>query len=368
MGSVRTTCLCNSQVNLAINHHPQMVTVVLTRSDWICILPTKNTPQKQSAHLVHLDNARPRITDTVARLYLDIVLPIMLVKRLWRLALSATAFDRVHDLVVHDEHDGGAGATEDVGHRALEETGSALVLHDLREAVAHPVVHLVRLRLARLDLEATLHCVEGVCRDAGRRHGDLRDHELREQADGGHVLLPRVEGLDGVLETELHATVHDDANRGRSDPVVERHDAAILHGLTNTVHHVIVLLHLAEVSTEHSTDVDERVDERVRQASGHRTRSDLGGCEHGEVLLVNLREDGFQRVLEHQVEGSSGHVANAIGNISTPKRSCAKLRDVTAKSIPHSGVFLHLATQDPGVGVLVLDGEFDLLKGGRDGL
>merc|ERR1719162_2292141 len=178
MGSVRTTCLCNSQVNLAINHHPQMVTVVLTRSDWICILPTKNTPQKQSAHLVHLDNARPRITDTVARLYLDIVLPIMLVKRLWRLALSATAFDRVHDLVVHDEHDGGAGATEDVGHRALEEAASALVFHDLREAVAHPVVDLVRLRFGRLNLQAALHRVERVGRDAGRGHGDLRDREL----------------------------------------------------------------------------------------------------------------------------------------------------------------------------------------------
>ena len=65
--------------------------------------------------------------------------------------------DGVGDLVVHNKHESGTSATQDVGKGTLKEAARALILEDLGEAIGHALVHLLGGRLGGLDLETTLH-------------------------------------------------------------------------------------------------------------------------------------------------------------------------------------------------------------------
>ena len=169
------------------------------------------------------------------------------------------SFDEVHDLVVHDKHNSGTGSSENVSERALEETLWAFVLHDLGEAVSHAVVHLLGLWLGGFVLESSLHSIKRISSDTGDRHSNLGDDKLGEDSDEGNVFLIWVEGLDGILETELGTSVNDDTNGGWTDSIVERSDTVELDGLLQAIDDTGVLLDSSDIGTEGSTDIDEWV-------------------------------------------------------------------------------------------------------------
>lgn len=85
----------------------------------------------------------------------------------------------VLDLVVEHQHDGAAGAPEDVGEGALEEGGAALRLRDRHPAVERVLVHDVGLLAAGLHHHAPADRVEGVGHDAGERRDGLEEEEGR---------------------------------------------------------------------------------------------------------------------------------------------------------------------------------------------
>jgi len=220
---------------------------------------------------------------------------------------NLTAVDEVDDFVVHDEHNGGTGTTDDVGKGTLEEATNTFGGVDLLDAVAHAIVHLLLGGLGGLDLQTTLDSVEGVRDNAGSADGDLGNNELGGNADEADFLLVRVEGLDGVLKTELGTSVHDNTAAGSGDTVVEGQDTVGLDGLDEAVAHTAVLLDLAEIGTEDGTHVDQRIHDGVGGGTGQRTRGDLGGGESSELgLLVALGEQGLEEVLEGQVAGAVG--------------------------------------------------------------
>jgi len=277
--------------------------------------------------------------------------------------------DGVDDFVVDDQHEGGTGSTKNVSKSSLEESTGSLGLEDLCEAVGHAGVHLLVLGLGGLDLETTLHGVKWVGDNSGGGDGDLSDGELGGETDGGEILLVGVEGLEDILETELGSTVDNNSDGGRSDSVVERRDTVGLDSLLQAIPHTVVLLLLSEISSENGSDVDKRVDNGVSGSSGGGTRGNLGGSEPGKVgVLVVLGEHSLDGVLEGQVEGGGGHVSDAVSKVSTPQGGRSELGDVASEGISHTAVSLHFTGNDTGIGVLVLDGELNLLQGGGEGL
>jgi hypothetical protein len=283
--------------------------------------------------------------------------------------LRAGAINGVHDLVVKHQDDSSASSTKDVGQSALEEATSTFSLHDLLEAVSHARVDLLGLGLGGLNLQTTLHGVEGVRDDTGEGHSGLRDDELRGDGEGGGLLLERVEGLQDISETELGTTVHDDTHTGGTDTVVEGEEATLLDGLDEAVTHTGVLFDGTKIGTEDGTNVDQRVHQGVGSTTGSGTTSDLGHSELAEVgVLVVLGEELLDVVLERKVEGGSRDVTDAVSDVSAPQRGGAELLNVAGGAVHHTGVALHLAGDDTGVGVLILDRKLYLLKGCGDGL
>jgi len=277
--------------------------------------------------------------------------------------------DEILDLIVQHEHDGGTSTTDNVGEGTLEETTDTFLGHDLGNAISHTVVHLVGLGLGSLNLETTLHGIKGVSDDAGSGDGNLGDDELGSNTDESEILLVRVEGLDGILKTELGTTVHDNTHGRGGDTVVQGKEAVGLDGLHEAVTHARVLLDATQVSTEDGTDVNERVHDGIGQSTGGRTRGDLRSGEPQEVgLLVVLGEQLLDGILEGQVASGGGDVTHAVGNVTAPLRADTELGDVTGKAVAHARVRLHLTGQHAGVGGLILDGKLNFFDGGRDGL
>ena len=87
--------------------------------------------------------------------------------------------------------------------------------------------------------------------------------------------------------------------------------------------------------------------------AGGTASSDLGGGKLSKfLLLVVLGERALNVVLECQVEGGGGDVADAVGDVAAPQRADAKLLDVAYSAVAHAGVALHLTGDDAGVRVL----------------
>mmetsp|Transcript_26772 Transcript_26772/g.57406 ORF Transcript_26772/g.57406 Transcript_26772/m.57406 type:complete len:281 (-) Transcript_26772:204-1046(-) len=280
--------------------------------------------------------------------------------------MCCLAGDSVDNFVVDDQNKGGTGSTKDVGKSSLEESSWSFGLEDLAKAITHAGVHLLFLRLRSFDLEATLHRVEWVGNNSGGGDGNLGDSEFGGKTDGCEILLVRVEGLEDILKTELGSTVDNNSDSGRTDSVVKRHGTIGLDGLFQAIKHTVVLLFLSKISSENSSDVDERVDNRVGSSSGGGTRSNLGCGEFSEFrLLVVLGEHLLDVILERQVEGGGRDVSDAVGEVTAPKRGRSEFGDVTLESISHTSVSFHFPRNDTGIRILVLDGKLDLLQRSR---
>lgn len=85
--------------------------------------------------------------------------------------------DDLLQLLVQDQHQGPAHASQDVGPGALEEGLAALVLEDLLPAVDSARVHEVRSFVPRLHHHPSPHSVKGV---GHHGHHPVNDHPVDE--------------------------------------------------------------------------------------------------------------------------------------------------------------------------------------------
>lgn len=218
-------------------------------------------------------------------------------------------------------------------------------------------------------METSLHGIKWVSSETRDGDGNLGNDKLGEDTDEGNFLLVRVEGLDGILETELHTSVHNNTDGGWSNTVVEGTDTVLSNSLLEAISDTVVHLDLTNISTEGGTDIDQWVDDGVGDSTSEGTRGDLGQGEHGEVgVLVVLGEDSLEGILEHKVAGGSWDVSNTVGNITSPEGRCADFSDVSLEAVAHTSVSLQLTGDDLWVGILSLDSKLDLFEWGSDGL
>merc|ERR1719356_1365916 len=280
--------------------------------------------------------------------------------------LSLVLLEKELDLVVEDQHHGRADSAPGVGAGALEEGGDPLLLHDLAKAVDGTLVGPLGHGLLGLHLEPAPDGVEGVGGVAGGNGHGLGNGELGGDADDAAVVLVGVLGAGRVVEPEVHAAVRDDAHHGHAEAVVEGEGPALLDGLGEAVAEAVeVALAGAHVRGQPGPGVVQGVHDAQGARAGEPTRGDVDGEELAKLLLgVRLREELLDRVLEGEVQGLRGEVAQDVGEVAAPEGAHALLGVHAGEAVADASVAGHLAGLDLGVGVLGLDDELHALDGG----
>jgi hypothetical protein len=171
-------------------------------------------------------------------------------------------------------------------------------------------------------LKTTTDGIEGVRGVTGTDSRELGATEL-----GGGTketifrLLVRIVSGKGIEETEVDSTVWDDTNNRHSDAVVQTTNTAGGHSLLQAIEKTVeLLLSSSDIRSKTGTGVIERVDDAQRTGSSKTTSSHVNGEEFAELsVLVGLREEGLDSILEGEVEGLGREVPDDVGQVSTPE-------------------------------------------------
>ena len=216
------------------------------------------------------------------------------------------------DLVVQDEHQGAACATENVRQSPLEEGRWSLLLEDLTPAVHGTLVQDVFA--ARLHHHATTDGVKGVADHTRPGGNSLGDHPAHEEV----VVLSWDHGLDGVVGAEVGSSVDDDALDGHTEATVQSLDPVGLGDLGQAITESLELTATAsfpDVSSQAGPGEVQGIDEAQGGCTGSATGGEVAGKVTGELglLVHSAEEDLLVLVLEGKVESLGGKVADDIG-------------------------------------------------------
>jgi hypothetical protein len=171
-------------------------------------------------------------------------------------------------------------------------------------------------------LQTTTDSVEWVRSVSSQDGRSLSTGELGSSTkDVALVLLVGVEAREGIEETEVDSTVWDDTNNRHSDTVVQTTNTAGGHSLLQAIEKTVeLLLSSSDIRSKTGTGVIERVDDAQRTGSSKTTSSHVNGEEFAELsVLVGLREEGLDSILEGEVEGLGREVPDDVGQVSTPE-------------------------------------------------
>jgi len=219
------------------------------------------------------------------------------------------------ELVEASEYTSTGNTTEDVGSRALHHGHEALVLEDLHTAVDGAVV---------LDGGAGSHHhttpdgVDGVGHETG---GDGHAPAQQEgQEDRG--VVSQEDGLEGVVQAEVHASVDEDAHAGDGEATVQALDTVGLDGLgvdvDETVELALATLALGIIG-QPGTGVVKGVDEHKGQGASAASGQDVGSEFLPLGSILGGLKDGLDGILESEVQGLGREVPEHISQITSPE-------------------------------------------------
>ena len=289
------------------------------------------------------------------------------------LLAGASSLETEHDLdlTVENQHKSGADSTESVGASSLEQSGGALILHNLEEAVHGATVVPLRSRLLGLHLQATTNGIEGVRGVTGADGSNLGNGEGGQNTEESAVISPGVDSEERIVHAEVDSTVRNDTGNGDTEAIVETEEArrspSSLHKtIPKAVERFLAGTH---IRGESSTGIVQRVDDAEGASTGEASRCHVHKEEHTEVgLRAVLREESLDGVLEGKVEGLGGEITNNVGEISTPESIETLLLVHPNEAVHNASVARHLSALDKRVGILRLDDELDTFDRSSGGL
>jgi hypothetical protein len=224
------------------------------------------------------------------------------------------------ELVVEGQDTSSGDTSENVGSGTLEERLDTLLGDDLGSSVDHGLV---------VDGSTGSHhhsssdSVEGVRSETGTG-GD----SPTEKEGGKEVTLKRTnkdDGLNGVVETEVEASVDNDTNNGRDETSVETGNTVRGEGLSVDVDETVELSGSTlggrlVVVGKTGSGVVERVDEEEGRGTGSSTGSNVSGEPLPVALVLLETEQRLEVVLEGEVKSLGGEVSDDIGGVTSPQR------------------------------------------------
>lgn len=261
---------------------------------------------------------------------------------------------------------GTSHATEDIGSGSLHHGHETFVLEDLHAAV-HGV--LVLHGGTGGHHHATTDRVNGVGHETS---GD--GHTPTQDEGQEHVgVVTQKDGLQGIVQTEVHASVDEDTHARDDETAVQSGDTVGSQGLPVDIDETVelalaTLLAALGVVSQTGTGIIQRIDESQRHgpraSSGQNVLAEL--LSIGGVLLGG--EHTLDRVLEGKVQGLRGEISEHVGQVASPEGVQTLIGQGTPGAVHDTVVGLvqnallqHLA--------LVLDQQLDTLngRGGRLG-
>jgi len=260
---------------------------------------------------------------------------------------------------VESGQDTGAGdASEDVGAGALHHGHEALVLHDLHGAVDGALVFDGR---AGGHHHTPTNGVDGVGHQTGSDGDTVTQAEGQEQPGIGS----QKDGLQGIVEAEIHATIDEDADARDDETSVETLNTVGLEGLGVDVDETLVLalstLALGVVS-QTRTGVIEGVDEEQREGTRATAGQDVGGELLGVGSVLLNVEHRLHLILEGEVERLRREVTQAVGQVTAPQGVHALRLDGPHGAVDDAIVRFVQPTLANHL-ILILDEQFDTLDG-----
>jgi len=264
------------------------------------------------------------------------------------------------------EDTGTGDTTEDVSAGSLHEGHEAFVLQDLDAAVERV---LVLDGLSGGHHHSPTDGVDGIGHETGGDGHTPTEDEGEEDVG----VVTQQDGLEGVVQTEVHTTVDEDTDARDDESSVQALDTVGLEGLGVDVDETVelalaaALLGALGVVSQSGTSVIQGVDEQERHGAGASTGQDV----HAELLGVSGILGGGERlldlILEGEVQGLRREVPEDVGEITAPEGN--------ETFVGHGALG---AVDDAGVGAvkdallehltLILDEELDTLDGSGSGL
>ncbi len=269
-------------------------------------------------------------------------------------------------LVVQDQDQSAPDRPQHVGEVALEEGLRPLVLGDLSPAIHGPLVHLFSLALAGHHHQAPPDCVEGIGDGNGAGGDGLSDGELGQEAGVVH------HGLGGVVGAEVDGAVHDDTLNGTEKSGIQSADESVsLVTLADAIEETFELTlrsGFADVGAEPSPGEIQRVDDRQARGARGPAGRQVAGEELPEVLVLveAVHEHLFVGVLEGEVQGLRGEVADDVDDVAPPEAENTLLLVDPTEAVDEALVLLVLG--DELAGLLDLEQDLDSLQGSDDRL
>ncbi|TRY75870.1 hypothetical protein TCAL_09361 [Tigriopus californicus] len=260
---------------------------------------------------------------------------------------------------------GASHATEDIGSGSLHHGHEAFVLEDLHTAVQGV---LVLHGGTGGHHHATTDGVNGIGHETGG-HGHTPAQDEGEEHAG---VVTQKDGLQGIVKTEVHATVDEDTHAGDDETAVQSGDTVRGQSLPVDVDESVelalaTLLAALGVVSQTSTGIIQRVDEGQRHGTGKSSGQDVLAelLDIGGVLLSG--EHALDGVLEGEVQGLCGEVSQHIGQVASPESVQAFIGQGATGAVHDTvvGLVQHALLQHL---TLVLDQQLDTLNGGGSGL
>jgi len=238
---------------------------------------------------------------------------------IWETKFSLSFADAPSDVKLLERvktgEDAGTGdASQDVGASALHHRHEAFVLHDLNGAVDGALVFDGR---SGRHHHTTTNGVDGVGHESRRDRDSVTQAERKEQPGVGS----QQNGLQRIVETEIHSSVHENSDARDDESSVKTLDAVGLEGLGVDVDETLVLTFatfalgvVGQTRTGVVEGVDEHEREGTRATAGQDIRAELFDVA-GVLLNVERR---LHLVLEGEVESLRREITQAVGQVTAP--------------------------------------------------
>lgn len=221
------------------------------------------------------------------------------------------------ELIIEDQHQGTAGSTKGIGKGSLEKGLGAFIDENLFPAIDRSIVEL--FLSSSLHHDATTDRVKGIAYDAGGR-GDALGNDPAED-DGWILGILQQQTLGSVKAAEKCRPIDNDSSYADSKASVEATQSGLFVNRRYAVGQTGELSSLARAHIGSQTRAGkiQRIYKEQAGGTGGSTRGQIAGEKFPKVCLgIMTDKDLFVLVLEGEIQGLSGKVANYIGQIAPP--------------------------------------------------
>lgn len=258
-----------------------------------------------------------------------------------------------------------SNTTKDIGTSTVEEGHNTLSLEDSGETVQRTVV---LDSLTGGHHHTTTDSINRVRDNTGSDGNSVTEHEVGKS----RRVLTEDNRLEGIVETEVTTTVHNNTNARNNETTVESGNTIGSDGLLVNIHETGVLTRTSllgrlDIVTKTSSGVIQRVNEGKGDGTGDTTGSDVLGELGDESIILALLEQSLDLILEGEVQSLGREVTKTVDSVTSPQGrdtlgsdgALSAVNDTVVRSVQSSRLD-HLT--------LVLDQKLDTLDRGGDGL